>query len=74
MLRAAARAEKTAIDHVGNPRERKPIGGIRRAEGPSDIRQIHAGHDMRVIGVIRVVIIQKLEMTDRRIYCQRRED
>src|ERR1039457_3562197 len=58
MMPSARHAEKPVIEHVGEARERKPIGRVARGEGPGDIRRgepaAHVGIGGDVVGIVEI--------------------
>ena len=54
----AVEAEERHVDHVRDPRQRVPVGGVVVREGPGDVRGAQAGRYVRirddVVGIVEV--------------------
>ena len=73
MVPARVEPEEFAIDHVRDPGERVPVGGMAFCKGPDDIFQREAGFYVRVIeNVFIVVEIDEIVFLDRPVGTKRR--
>lgn len=55
-------AENLGIEHVGNPRERMPIGSVKMGEGPRDALKGETARDHRIVAdVFGVVVIDEVK-------------
>jgi len=62
---SAFHAEKLAIGHVGDPRQRKPVGGIEGRQRPHQAIGGEAGAHVNVLAdVFRVVVIDEIVVPD----------
>ena len=62
---AGLQTEKLAVDHVGNPGERVPVGYAREGKSPPEVWQSQSCVDMGVFSDIFVIVkIEELVMSD----------
>ena len=60
MVPPRPQAVELAVEHVGEPGERMPVGGVRGGEGPGDAVGGQAARDMRVlVDVVAVVEVDE---------------
>jgi hypothetical protein len=52
-------AIKLPVDHVGDPGERVPVGGVEGVEGPTDALRVYTLMDRGVIDDIDVVVVDE---------------
>lgn len=65
MMPAAVQSVKTDAQHVGEPRQRKPVGRVARPEGPRDGYWTQAIPDIEVVDdEFRVVVTGELKAPD----------
>ena len=63
MMHPAVHAEELDIQHMGEQRDRHPVGGNHRGEGPFNAVRGQAGLDMEITrDVVLVVIVDEIEM------------
>src|SRR5437868_15289683 len=57
MMAHGIQAEQLAIEHVGDPSERVPIGNIKSSESPTEVFERQAGLNVRIEGDVRIAIV-----------------
>src|SRR5207253_3379737 len=57
MMTRGIQAEQLAIEHVGDPSERVPVGNIESSERPTNVLERQAGLNVRIEGDVRIVIV-----------------
>src|SRR5437588_6072583 len=57
MMARGIQAEQLAIEHVGDPSERVPVGNIESSERPTDVLEREAGLNVRIEGDVGIVIV-----------------
>ena len=57
MMARGIQAEQLAIEHVGDPSERVPVGNIESSERPTNVLKRQAGLNVRIEGDVRIVIV-----------------
>ena len=68
---AACESEQFAIQHVGKPGERNPVGVVRRGEGPDHAMPRQTGAHLWILGdVLGIVVVYEVMASDLSIYRQ----
>lgn len=68
MMSGGIQAEELAIQHVGNPRQREPIGRMAVSERPDDPFPGYTASDMIVGGdITEIVPVEECKLADRQI-------
>ena len=57
MMARGIQAEQLAIEHVGDPSERVPVGNIESSERPTNVLKREAGLNVRIKSDVRIVIV-----------------
>ncbi len=63
-VRAGVQPEELAVNHMRQPGERMPVGGVKGGEGPGNPFQRQAADDHRVVPDVEIVIEVDELMTD----------
>ena len=63
MMSARIQTIKLTVQHMGNPGQRMPVGGMEMGEGPDDSLDRQTARDLRIlIDIVAVIKIDELVM------------